>query len=135
MSGTELAAIDWRGVGADLDAHGATVIRSVLPPASCSALAALYDEDDRFRSRVVMARHGFGRGEYKYFAYPLPELVAGLRRALYLQLASIANRWNEALGVSVRYPAEHSAFLERFGHGVRGSRGQLEPLGDCSTDR
>ena len=76
-------------------------------------MAGLYDEGDRFRSRVVMARHGFGRGEYQYFAYPLPDLVAGLRGAFYARLAPVANRWNEAMGIAARYPADHAAFLQR----------------------
>jgi hypothetical protein len=76
-------------------------------------LAGLYDDDGRFRSHVVMARHGFGRGEYRYFRYPLPEVVASLRAALYPHLAPFANRWHEALGIEVRFPAEHSAFLDR----------------------
>ena len=79
----------------------------------CAALAGLYAHDEPFRSRVIMARHGFGRGEYKYFAYPLPETVAALRDALYPPLAAIANRWNAALGIATRYPAEHDAYLER----------------------
>jgi hypothetical protein len=76
-------------------------------------MAALYEADERFRSKVVMERHGFGRGEYKYFNYPLPALVADLRTSLYPHLAAIANRWNAALGIDVRYPAAHSAFLAR----------------------
>ena len=86
---------------------------SVLTPDECAALSAVYDVDERFRSRIVMARHGFGRGEYKYFAHPLPEAVAALRTALYPQLAGLANRWNEALGIAVRYPDDHAAFLDR----------------------
>jgi uncharacterized protein len=79
----------------------------------CGRLAAFYDQEGGFRSRIVMARHGFGRGEYKYFDYPLPSLVAELRTTLYQQLAPIANRWNEAMGIGVRFPASHSEFLER----------------------
>jgi hypothetical protein len=85
----------------------------MLAAEDCADLAGSYDEDARFRSRVVMSRHGFGRGEYKYFDYPLPPLVAGMRTALYPPLAEIANRWNAAMGIEMRYPAAHAAFLER----------------------
>jgi uncharacterized protein len=107
-----IAALDWKAIAADLDAQGCALAAAILSAAECEALAALY-ASDRFRSRVVMARHGFGRGEYKYFAYPLPEVVAALRRALYARLAGIANRWNEAMGIDVRYPEVHAAFLDR----------------------
>jgi hypothetical protein len=107
------AALDWDRIAADLDAHGCAVAPALLAPGECMALAGLYADDARFRSRVVMARHNFGRGEYKYLAYPLPEPVAGLRGALYPPLARIANRWNEAMGIGVRYPAEHAAYLDR----------------------
>jgi hypothetical protein len=109
----DAAAADWAGVAAALDAEGHAVIGPLLAPAECAALAAAYDDDRLFRSRVVMARHGFGQGEYKYFAYPLPETVAALRRALYPPLAAIANRWNERLGEATRFPAEHEAYLAR----------------------
>jgi hypothetical protein len=85
----------------------------VLPRDECAALAANYSRDELFRGRVIMARHGFGRGEYKYFDYPLPEPVVVLRAGLYPQLAGIANRWNEAMGIEAHYPAEHAQFLER----------------------
>src|ERR1700680_3716452 len=85
----------------------------LLTPAQCRGIADLYEDGERFRSKVVMARHGFGRGEYQYFAYPLPDLVEELRGALYPQLAPIANRWNETMGIGVRYPADHAAFLKR----------------------
>jgi hypothetical protein len=117
-----IAALDWQRIASDLDAHGCAVVEAVLSPQECVALAATYAADEPFRSRIVMARHGFGRGEYKYFAYPLPDIVASLRNALYPLLASIANRWNEALGIDVRYPDEHAAFLERC-HGA----GQTRP--------
>jgi hypothetical protein len=106
-------AIDWAHVSAELDAHGCAVIAKLLTPRQCTDLAALYPDDSRFRSRIVMGRHGFGRGEYKYFAHPLPEIIAELRPALYAQLAPIANRWNEAMGLEVRYPESHQAFLKR----------------------
>jgi hypothetical protein len=106
-------APDWRQIAGELDAYGCAVIGGLLAEHECVALAASYANDARFRSRIVMGAHGFGRGEYKYFAYPLPTVVAGLRRALYPPLAEIANRWAAALGVEVRYPADHAAFLER----------------------
>jgi hypothetical protein len=106
------AALDWRRIGADLDTHGCAVIESVLSGTECSELSKSYLLDKLFRSRVVMSQHGFGKGEYKYFAYPLPDLVAALRTALYSPLAEIANRWNAAMGIDVRYPAEHAAYID-----------------------
>jgi len=97
----------------DLDARGWALLPRLLDADACAAVAALYDDDRRFRSRIVMARHGFGRGEYKYFAAPLPEVVVGLRTALYERLVPVANRWNEAMGLAVRYPAAHGEFLAR----------------------
>jgi uncharacterized protein len=106
-------ALDWNRAAQDLDAAGSAVLKGLLSPDECRSLAGLYPADDIFRSRVVMARHGFGRGEYKYFDYPLPEIIADLRTALYPRLAPIANRWNEALGLDVRYPAAHAEFIAR----------------------
>jgi hypothetical protein len=106
-------AIDWARACADLDAHGHAMLEEVLSTEECQNIAALYDSDDRFRSRIVMARHGFGRGEYKYFSYPLPNIIAELRTSIYPRLVPIANRWNEAMGIDVRYPAEHEQFLAR----------------------
>jgi hypothetical protein len=106
-------AIDWMQAGRELDAQGCAVLKGLLLPEECRAFAALYPDDSRFRSRVVMGRHGFGRGEYKYFAYPLPDLIAQLRPALYAQLRGVANRWNEAMGIDIRYPESHDAFLKR----------------------
>jgi hypothetical protein len=108
-----IQALDWPRLAADLDTYGCTTIAGLLPAKDCVALAESYTADNLFRSRVVMARHGFGRGEYKYFAYPLPPLVAELRTALYTPVAEIANRWNEAMAIDVRYPADHAAYLER----------------------
>ncbi len=108
-----IAAADWASLSQELDAHGAAVLEGLLEPAACEALVELYGRDAIFRSRVVMAQHGFGRGEYRYFAYPLPELVATMRARLYPHLVPIANRWNEAMGIEVRYPDDHSAFVER----------------------
>jgi hypothetical protein len=106
-------ALDWDRVSQDLDARGSAVLERLLTPDECNALAALYPEDGLFRSRVVMGRHGFGRGEYKYFNYPLPEIIAGLRTALYPRLAPVANRWNRAMGIDVQYPAAHADFIAR----------------------
>jgi hypothetical protein len=106
-------AVDWAAVASGLDAQGYAVTGPLLAADECAVLAGRYSEDALFRSRVIMARHGFGRGEYKYFAYPLPDLVGALRIALYPRLAEIANRWNEAMGIAVSYPCDHSEFLER----------------------
>jgi uncharacterized protein len=106
-------AIDWTQASHDLDTQGCAVLKELLSQEECREFAALYPNDVRFRSRVVMGRHGFGRGEYKYFAYPLPELIAQLRPALYAQLRDVANRWNEAMGIDIRYPESHDAFLQR----------------------
>jgi len=106
-------AIDWREVSHDLNAQGCAVLKGLLSAEECRALAALYPDDKHFRSRVVMGRHGFGRGEYKYFAYPLSQPIAELRPALYARLRDTANRWNEAMGIDIRYPQGHEAFLRR----------------------
>ena len=108
-----IKAIDWAQVSDDLDSQGSAVIESLISADECEALAALYPIDGLFRSRVVMARHGFGRGEYKYFSYPLPELIARLRTALYPPLAAVANRWNAAMGIDVRFPQKHAEFIKR----------------------
>jgi hypothetical protein len=117
-----LKAIDWDRVSSDLDAQGSAVVEGLVSPAQSRAMATRYPDDGLFRSRVVMARHGFGRGEYKYFKYPLPDLVGELRKALYPPLAQIANRWNAAMGAKVRFPDDHAAFLRRC-HGA----GQRRP--------
>ncbi|MES2072982.1 MAG: 2OG-Fe(II) oxygenase [Pseudomonadota bacterium] len=112
-AGGRLRQLDWQAVAQELDAQGYAVIPRLLSPAQCQNMALQYPDDSLFRSRVVMERHGFGRGEYKYFSYPLPELLAGLRSALYPPLSAIANRWNQAMGIEVRYPREHADFLRR----------------------
>ncbi len=106
-------AIAWEDIAASLAAHGNAVLPGLLTPEQCAGLAALYARDDIFRSRVVMARHGFGRGEYKYFAYPLPPLLDRLRHALYPPLAVIASRWNRQMRVAVQYPDTLDAFLDQ----------------------
>jgi uncharacterized protein len=108
-----IAALDWTRIAADLDHHGCATTGIVLAPEQCAALAAAYESEKIFRSRVIMARHGFGRGEYKYFAYPLPQVVAELRGALYPPLSAIANGWNEIMGAGARYPADHARYLAR----------------------
>jgi hypothetical protein len=115
-----LDACDWPAIEADLDAQGHALLAGLLTPADCRGLAALYAHDARFRSRVTMERHGFGRGEYRYFAYPLPTPVDTLRRAAWPRLAPLANRWNEALGVTTRYPATLADYLAQcHAHGQR----------------
>jgi hypothetical protein len=108
-----VAALDWSRIALELDQRGYATTGALLAPPECAALIGCYDTDSRFRSRIVMARHGFGRGEYKYFGYPLPDPVAALRTELYSPLARIANRWNESLGLELRYPRTHAAYLAR----------------------
>jgi len=117
MSGRDIAArvaaLDWARVVAELETQGCATTGPLLTPGECTSLAALYEEEACFRSRVVMARHGFGRGEYKYFAAPLPAAVATLRTALYPRLVPVANRWHEAMGLASRFPPAHEVFLAR----------------------
>ena len=108
-----LEAVDWAGVSTHLDGYGWAMLKKLLTANECAGIAGLFADDRHFRSHIVMARHGFGRGEYKYFAYPLPDIVAELRTALYPRLAPIANRWNESLGIAVRYPDTHAGFIKR----------------------
>ena len=105
--------VDWASVACDLDANGFAIMPKLLSRAECRSVSDTYSEDTHFRSRIVMARHGFGRGEYKYFAYPLPDRIAKLRAELYRDLANIANRWNQNMGIAIRYPASHAIFLDR----------------------
>ncbi|NNG25255.1 2OG-Fe(II) oxygenase [Telluria aromaticivorans] len=105
--------VDWERVAGELDAFGCALIPGLLRHADCMAAAALYDRPALFRSRVLMQQHGFGRGQYQYFAYPLPAPLAALRTALYPPLAGIANRWHELLGIDTRFPADHEAYLAR----------------------
>lgn len=108
-----IARIDWTRAHEELDSRGAAVLDGLLGRTECDETASLYERDDLFRSRVVMARHNFGRGEYKYFAYPLPELVSSLRTEIYPRLVPLAHRWKEAMRVDVRYPEEHAGFVDR----------------------
>ena len=114
--------LDWVRIEAELDAFGCATTGPLLTPEQCSAIAALYDREDGFRSRIVMARHGFGRGEYKYFAAPLPGTVQALREGFWPRLAPVANRWNAAMGLVPRFPDRHAEFLARC-HGA----GQTRP--------
>jgi hypothetical protein len=108
-----ISALNWPALERELDAYGCAVPPELISPETCRELAALYADDGRFRARIVMASHGFGRGEYKYFADPLPDLIVALRRGLYRRLAPLADRWNAAMGNDIRYPAEHEAFRAR----------------------
>lgn len=104
---------DWAGIERSLDAQGNAVLPGLLTPAQCEALASRYAQEDGYRSRIAMARHGFGRGEYKYFAYPLPPLLDQLRHALYPLLVPVANRWNRQLKIDTQYPDGLDEFLQR----------------------
>ena len=115
-------ALDWERVAEALDSQGCAVIEGLLDPAECDALVRLYPVEDLFRSRIVMARHGFGRGEYKYFGYPLPGMVSALRETFYPHLVPTANHWNSAMGMAVQYPDTHAEFIARC-HAA----GQLRP--------
>ena len=114
-------ALDWAHIAQELDDHGYALLGEILAPEECDALAALYPEEEHFRSRVIMERYSFGRGEYKYFRYPLPAIISELRTTLYPHLTEVANRWNQAMGSDVRYPREHAAYL-RLCHGAGQSR-------------
>jgi uncharacterized protein len=119
---SRIGSFDWQGIEDDLSARGSALLQQVLPPATCRSLASSYADSGIFRSRVVMQRHGYGRGEYSYFSYPLPPMVAMLRTVFYPRLAPVANRWNAAMGIEVRYPEQHADFLARC-HAA----GQLKP--------
>lgn len=119
---SRVSALDWNRVSQNLDNYGSATLEHILDPDDSKALAELYQHNDFFRSRVVMGQHGFGRGEYKYFSYPLPDIVEKLRASLYGRLAPLANRWNTAMGVEVRYPRTHDEFIERCHHA-----GQAKP--------
>jgi hypothetical protein len=110
---TRVADLDWGRLADELNTQGCAHIEELLSVSECRALRSMYADDARFRSRVVMARHGFGRGEYKYFSYPLPDLVSELRGAFYPHLAPIANQWHEAMRIEVRFPESHVQFLKR----------------------
>ncbi len=112
-AGHRAQAIDWHAVAADLDAQGWAILPGLLSDAACAATGALFGEGAHFRNHVIMARHGYGRGEYRYFAYPLPPLVADLRGALYRHLAPIANDWHQRMAIETRFPATHASFIER----------------------
>lgn len=122
MIDRRVAAIDWSAAEEDLDAHGMACCNVLLTERECRSIADLYEEEAAFRSRVVMSRHGFGQGEYRYFSYPLPAVIQELRASLYARLVSTANRWNELLGVEARFPLDHASFLARC-HAA----GQLRP--------
>src|ERR1700727_4078811 len=106
-------AYDWNAIGNDLDGFGCAVLPKLLSPGECDDIATLYPHEEHFRSHVHMARHGFGRGEYRYFKYPLPAVIGNLREALYPRLANIANDWNARMKVNQRYPSAHADFLEQ----------------------
>jgi hypothetical protein len=110
---TRVNAIDWHAIEDDLNRYGCATVEQLLTTAECDALSARYAQDDLYRSRVVMARHGFGRGEYKYYAYPLPELIGALREMIYPRLAPVANRWNASMSIDTRYPAVHADFIRK----------------------
>jgi hypothetical protein len=109
----QATTLDWQRIASELDEHGCAIAGPLLPPETCAQLIDSYDDDAHFRSKIVMARHGFGQGEYKYFAAPLPQTIATLRARFYPPLAEIANRWNERLGVATRFPDNLDAFLAR----------------------
>jgi uncharacterized protein len=106
-----VASYDWPGISEELGNYGCAILDKLLTPQECAGLADLYRQEQHFRSHVHMARHGFGKGEYRYFSYPLPSLIGELRTALYPPLASVANAWNDLLGVEAGYPPDHAAFL------------------------
>jgi hypothetical protein len=121
-AGQRVGGYDWQALAGELDSYGCAVMEKLLTPQECGKIAALYADEQHFRSHIHMARHGFGKGEYRYFRYPLPDLIAGLRTALYPRLAPIANQWNECMGIDARYPHNHADFLK-----LCHDAGQLRP--------
>ncbi|WP_432475151.1 2OG-Fe(II) oxygenase [Brucella anthropi] len=113
MQADNISAYDWQKIGAELDEFGATILRNIISPQNCRELVAGYHNMAAFRTVISMRKHGFGRGEYKYYANPIPALIWNLRQTLYPQLAPIANRWSERLGSDVRFPLTHDEFLDR----------------------
>jgi hypothetical protein len=110
---TQIERLDWQQTARELNEQGSSMLKGILSPEECRALAGLYANESGFRSRVIMGRHGFGRGEYKYFSYPLPSIVQAMRTALYRELAPIANQWNRSMGIGIQYPLEHTDFIQR----------------------
>jgi hypothetical protein len=108
---TRVSNYDWDALAAELDGYGCAVMERLMNPVECAEIASLYPREEHFRSHIHMSRHGFGKGEYRYFKYPLPDLLAGLRTALYPPLARVANGWNERMGLEQRYPLQHAEFL------------------------
>ncbi len=106
-----VAAYDWKALADELNSYGCAVLPKLLTPVECSSIAALYSDESHFRSHIIMARHGFGKGEYRYFKYPLPDLIGGMRTALYPRLADVANHWNERMGMDHRFPNDHASYL------------------------
>lgn len=121
-SPSRLDALDWASLEQHLDQYGYAIVRSLLSAQTCERLSALYPQTEPFRSQVIMARHGFGRGEYKYFSYPLPTTIERLRTALYPRLMPLANRWYERMNLPARFPATHTEFVQRCQ-----AAGQLRP--------
>jgi len=109
----DTSKINWAAAETELDDFGCALLPGLLSQAETRQIAIAYKDDNQFRKRIVMARHGFGRGEYKYYNYPLPDVIQELRSTLYPPLAKIANRWNEWMGIDIRYPDQHKAFVER----------------------
>ncbi|KAA0698089.1 proline hydroxylase [Neorhizobium sp. P12A] len=108
-----IAGYDWAAILSELDSFGCAVLPKLLSLEECRRISALYPDESHFRSHVIMARHGFGKGEYRYFKYPLPDLLSGVRTALYPHLAGLADQWNERMGIEQRYPDTHAAFLDQ----------------------
>ncbi len=108
-----VAAYDWKALASELDSYGCAVLPKLLTPEDCHDIAALYRDESHFRSHIIMARHGFGKGEYRYFNYPLPDLVGGIRTVLYPRFAGVANDWNERMGMAQRFPADHASYLQQ----------------------
>jgi hypothetical protein len=110
---SQIEKLDWQQIANEFNEQGSSILKRILTPEECGALAGLYPLETGFRSRVVMGRHGFGRGEYKYFSYPLPGIIQAMRTALYGELAPVANQWNQSMGIEIRYPLEHTDFIQR----------------------